>query len=155
MRACFYDTWAFVALSNRRDPAHRVAAELDLKLEELGYVTATTDYVLDETLTLLNVIAGARVALSFLDGLEARVAAGELRLLSIDADRRDRAIAIFRRLAQSESRLSFTDATSFAVMQELSIHHAFTADKHYHRAGHGIRPLVRSEGRTISAVALE
>lgn len=153
-RVFFYDTWAFVALANRRDPAHAVAADLDALLEQQGYAAATSDYVLDETLTLLNVAAGAKAALLFLDDFEARVAAGELQLLTVDPERRERALAIFRKLVNSETRLSFTDATSFAVMQELSIRDAFTADAHFHRAGHGIRPLIQLDRRRFRAAAV-
>lgn len=153
-RVFFYDTWAFVALANRRDPAHAVASDLDVLLEQQGYAATTSDYVLDETLTLLNVAAGAKTTLLFLDDFEARVAAGELQLLGVDSERRERAMAIFRKLVSSEGRLSFTDATSFAIMQELSICDAFTADAHFHRAGHGIRPLVRLERRKFRAVAV-
>lgn len=144
MRAFFYDTWAFVALADRRDPAHRVAAALDLALERGGYVAVTTDYVLDETLTFLNAAAGPGAALAFLDGFLIRVAAGDVQQIDVTPDRRERALSLFRKLAPGERRLSFTDATSFGVMRELGVQLAFTADAHFHRAGQGIRPMVVS-----------
>jgi predicted nucleic acid-binding protein len=152
MRAFLYDTWAFIALADSRDPAHGVAADVDRKLERNGFVGVTSDYVLDETLTFLNAVAGAQVSLSFLDGFFARVAAGDIQLLEIGAGRRDRAIAVFRKIAPEERRLSFTDATSIALMHELGISYAFTADAHFHRAGRGVRPLVQSKGHRITAV---
>jgi predicted nucleic acid-binding protein len=140
--AFFYDTWAFAALANRRDPAHDVAAELDRELERQAYVAVTSDYILDEALTLLSVSAGAKAALGFLHGFLARVEAGDIQLLQVTPGRRDRALRLFRRIAPAERRLSFTDATSFSLMHELSIQDAFTADRHFHRAGGGVRPLV-------------
>lgn len=154
MNAFFYDTWAFVALADAADAGHGVAAALDHRLEQLGYVAVTTDYVLDETVTLLSREAGSAVAIEFLDGLLARSAAAELQLLDVDAGRRARACAIFRRLAPEARQLSFTDASSFAVMQELGIVHAFTADQHFHRAGRGIRPLLERRGRSFRADTL-
>ncbi len=151
-RVFFYDTWAFVALANRSDPAHGVAVELDLELERLGYVALTSDYVLDETLTLLSVAAGARVAIAFLDGFSARVQAGSVQLLQVTAARRERALALFRRLVFVERRLSFTDATSFALMLELAVSDVFTADAHFSRAGRGIRPLLRREGKRLRSL---
>jgi len=152
MRAFFYDTWAFIALANSRDAAHEVAADLDRTLEDEGYVGVTSDYVLDETLTFLNAAAGSKVASAFLDAVLARVAAEDLQLLDVGSVRREQAIAVFRKLAPSERRLSFTDATSFALMHELSISHAFTADAHFHRAGRGVRPLVHVKaGRFVAA----
>jgi predicted nucleic acid-binding protein len=150
-RAFFYDTWAFVALANQRDRGHEVASELDRSLEAEGFSAMTSDYVLDETITLLHSAAGAPVALEFLDGVRARIASSELQLLEIGALRRDRAVEIFRRLAPSEARLSFTDATSFSVMTELGVELAFTADRHFYEAGKGIAPLVELRGKRLVA----
>jgi len=140
-RAFFYDTWAFAALADRGDPAHAVAVEVDEALERQGLVGVTTDYVLDETTTLLHAAAGARVSIPFLEGMSDRALGENLKVISIGEARRARAVEMFKKLAE-EPRLSFTDATSFAVMVELGIELAFTADRHFHRAGAGIRPLV-------------
>ncbi len=67
MRYFFYDTWAFLALTNSADPNHELAAHADRSLESMGYIGATSDYVLDETLTGLHAAAGSRVALTFAD----------------------------------------------------------------------------------------
>ena len=149
MRAFFYDTWAFVALANKADPHHALAVELDRELEKQGYVAATSDYVIDEAITLLHLSGGARAALALLDVIEARTAASELLLLEIHAERRARAVEIFRKLAAEEPRLSFTDCTSFGAMRELGIQLAFTADRHFHRAGAGIRPLLERRGARL------
>jgi len=77
--------------------------------------------VLDETLTGLHAVAGARVALSFLEDFEAQVEHGDLVLLPIDSVRRARALRWFRRLAPDTPRLSFTDCTSFALIDELKL----------------------------------
>ncbi|HVU03912.1 MAG TPA: hypothetical protein VHE30_19270 [Polyangiaceae bacterium] len=153
MRAFFYDTWAFAALANSRDPAHEVAARLDAELERQGYVAVTSDYVLDETLTLLNVIGGAAAAVAFLDGFLVRVSAADVQLLEVGPTRRERAFELFRKLAPRERRLSFTDVTSFVLMRELSIPYAFTADAHFRSAGKGIRALVERSGRRFVPVS--
>ncbi len=75
MRYFFYDTWAFVALANSADPNHELTARADRSLESMGYVGATTDYVLDETVTGLHAAAGSRIALAFADSLLARIEA--------------------------------------------------------------------------------
>lgn len=111
----------------------------------MGYVGATSDYVLDETLTGLHAAAGSRVALTFADSLLARVEAEYVLLVEVNAFRRDKALELFRRLSSSIPRLSFTDCTSFAVMRELDVSLAFTADKHFRMAGSGIRPLLVQE----------
>lgn len=143
MRAFYYDTWAFLALANRRDPHHEVAAQLDAALEQARYVAVTSHDVLDETVTGLHITAGHSVALRFLELMEARVRGSELMLVEPTADRREAAAGLFRRLAPDTPRLSLTDCSSMTVMQELGIELAFTADRHFHRAGPGIRPLLQ------------
>jgi len=146
MRAFLYDTWAFIALANRADPHHSLAVEADRRLEAAGYVGVTTDYVLDETLTGLHMAGGAQVSLTFASLLDTRIRSDEVLLTEITATRRERALAVFRRIAPQEDRLSFTDCTSFAVMHELGVELAFTADRHFHRAGKRIRPIFERRG---------
>ncbi|HKY39453.1 MAG TPA: PIN domain-containing protein [Polyangiaceae bacterium] len=138
----FYDAWAFIALANRLDPGHAVAAALDLELERQGYAAVTTDYILDETITHLNSKASPKIAIEFVEDLLSRVSASEVQLIEINPERWAKAFTLFKRLACSTRQLSFTDATSFAVMHELSITRAFTADRHFHQAGRGVYPLV-------------
>jgi predicted nucleic acid-binding protein len=141
VRAWFYDTWGFLALANARDEDHAAAADADRWREDHAILVVTTDYVLDETLTALHALAGAEVAIRFLDLLEARVAAETVMLAQVTMERRERALATFRRLAPDVPRLSLTDCTSFVLMEELELDSAFTADRHFHRAGTEIRPL--------------
>ena len=149
MRAVLYDTWALVALGNRADPYHSASAELDRELEMQGYVPLVTDYVFDETLTFLQASAGPKASLPFAELMLARVNGGNVQWLDIDAERRRSALDLFRKLAPEEPRLSFTDCTSFAVMRELGVKLAFTCDRHFHRAGSGIRPLFEIHGKKL------
>lgn len=141
MRAVFYDTWAFAALANAADPAHGRAAEADRAVEERGLVAVTSDYVLDEALTLAQARAGAAVSLALLDVLVQQIDGEVLMLVEITRARRDRAVRLFRKLAPDTPRLSFTDCTSMAVMNELGIEVAFTADAHFHEGAARMRPL--------------
>jgi len=150
LRACFYDTWAFVALANARDPGHEIAKAADEALERAGFVSVTSDYILDETLTALHVHAGAGAAMKFLSLFDAQTMAEELILLELSAPRRDRALREFKRLAPHLPRLSFTDCTSFTLMRELDIRVALTADRHFLGAGPRIRPLVTLAKGTYS-----
>ncbi|HKA86107.1 MAG TPA: PIN domain-containing protein [Haliangiales bacterium] len=142
MRACFYDTWAFLALSNASDPAHAIAVEADAALERDGWVIVTSDYVIDEAVTGLNAAAGPRVAVRFLDLVDEQIVGEEITLFPIDPARRSKAGQLFRRLAPQAPKLSFTDCTSLVLMAELKIPVALTADRHFHGAGKNIRPLV-------------
>lgn len=142
MRAYFIDTWAFIALANRRDEGHPVALEVDQFLEEQGWTAVTSEWVLDETVTQLHLLAGGAVVLRFLDDLDAQLKARRLMLLNVSPPRFDAAVRQFRMLAPKVPRLSLTDCTSFALMTELEIRWAFSADKHFYAAGPHIGPLV-------------
>jgi predicted nucleic acid-binding protein len=142
VRAYFIDTWAFIALANRRDAGHEVALEVDEFLEAQGWTAVTSDWVLDETVTQLHGLAGDRVTLQFLDDLDAQLKARKLMLLNVSPPRFDAAVQQFRALAPKVPRLSLTDCTTFALMKELEIRWAFTADKHFYAAGPHIGPLV-------------
>ncbi len=150
-RDVLLDTWGFVAQGNAADANHVVAVEAQLELARAGYRFVTTEYIFDETLTTLHARAGAAVAVRFADELQARIENRTLMLIEINAVHRADAMAFFRRLAPSVPRLSFTDCSSFAVMRERGIELAFTADRHFRRAGRGIRPLF--EIRAGAAVA--
>jgi predicted nucleic acid-binding protein len=94
--AFFYDTWALVALADRRDAAHAVAVRIDEELERQHYAAVTTDYVLDEAVTLIHSAAGAKASLSFLEVIEARAVSQELMVSPVGETRRARAVEIRR-----------------------------------------------------------
>jgi predicted nucleic acid-binding protein len=142
VRAVFVDTWAYLALANRRDAGHAVALEVDDFLETHGWVRVTSDWVLDETLTALHALAGPQVTFRLLEDLDAQLAARQLLLLNVSAPRFDAAMKQFRALAPKVPKLSLTDCSSFALMHELEIRWAFTADTHYFAAGPKVGPLV-------------
>lgn len=142
MRACFVDTWAYVALTNRRDAAHELAREVGTFLDENGWTLATSDWVIAETVTQLHGLAGASVTARFLDDLEAQVKNRALLLLNVSTPRFEATLRRFRGLAPKTPRLSLTDCSSFVLMEELEIRWAFTADRHFYVAGRNIGPLV-------------
>jgi uncharacterized protein len=142
VKTCFVDTWAYLALANRRDAGHAIALEVDQFLADEGWTLATSDWVLDETVTQLHLLAGARVVLQFLEDLDAQLKARQLMLLNVSPPRFEAGMRLFRKLAPKVPRLSLTDCTSFALMTELEVRWAFTADKHFYAAGPRIGPLV-------------
>ena len=131
----FVDTAAWRALIDRRDARHAAAAAEMNRLLQRGTRLITTDYVVDEACTLIRARLGARASLQFLDLLERTVA---LALVWIGPDRFDSARAIFRKHA--DQGFSFTDCTSFVVMEELGITDALTTDQHFRVKG--FRPLL-------------
>lgn len=138
--AVFYDTWAWVALANRRDPEHERALDVEKSLHRRGVRALTTDYVVDETLTLIRARAGADTALAWGDAFFGLTTLGRITLEPIDPGRLQAAWRLFRRYRDLD-RHSFTDCSSFAVMHELSTLEVFSADRHFEQAGMGFHCL--------------
>ena len=90
----------------------------------------TTEYIVDETVTLLLLRHSHAAAADFLQTIERSEA---LRLEWIGPDRFHAAAGFFRRHADKE--WSFTDCVSFVTMRELRIRDAFTTDHHFQQAG--------------------
>lgn len=132
----FVDTWAYRAIWDRRDPEHATArAKLETELAR-GALPVTTNYVLDEAYTGVRLRAGSAASMAFGRGVRALAAQGAVRLEWIVEAREEAAWRMFERFAGLD-RLSFTDCTSFAVMQELGIERVLTKDRHFTQANLG------------------
>jgi len=126
----FMDSAGFFALWDAGDEHHSAALRLQQTLAAKHRLFLTTDYVVEETVTLLLVRHSHAAALDFLDTVERSEA---LHLEWIGPDRFQAAGALFRKRADKE--WSFTDCASFVTMRELRIRDAFTTDRHFKQAG--------------------
>ena len=124
------DTSGLYALADRKDPLGPKVRELVAARVTRGTRLVLTDYLLDETCTLAKARAGCFAALRLLDLVEA--SAG-FRMEWIGPTRFEAAKGFFRRHA--DHGYSFTDCTSFIVMQELGLRDAITSDRHFNEAG--------------------
>ena len=110
---------------------HEAACKFLSKIASGKYgVSITTDYVLDETLTLLRSRRDLASASSFIDKIRE---SKSVRVFWIDDSLFEKALGIFRK--SDRKAWSFTDCTSFALMRELSVSQAFTFDSHFGEAG--------------------
>jgi predicted nucleic acid-binding protein len=116
----FVDSSAIVAMVNRADPTHEQAVAAYHELIDGGYHLFTTDYVIAETLQLLEFGFGADVARQWLR---------DQRLPVYYVEEQDvrRAIAQITS-ARPGSRISLTDAVSSVVMERLGVSDAFAVD---------------------------
>lgn len=129
----FVDTSAFYALEDSDDQHHEEAGEIrraikrgDLSVRRLY----TSNFVLDETLTLLRMNLGHGHAVDFGERLkESEIVA----LTRIDEELEERAWEIFK--AHGDKKYSFTDCTSFALMEELSVNRTFAFDENFEQYG--------------------
>ena len=123
----FVDTGAWFALIVPNDPDHaRVRSWFDQNTE----VLVTSDYCVDETLTLLA--ARKRFNLAMKAG---RLLFDETfaRLHFVTRDQVERAWILFQQRAISG--LSFTDCTSKIVIDDLDVHTAIALDEHFRQFG--------------------
>ncbi len=127
MKPVFIDTGGWFAALARRDKDH-VAASDFLRRWRGGLVT--TDYILDETLTLIQSRIDHATAVDFLDAVEH---SSTLDLVFVAQEDYYKALDLFRRRA--DKRWSFTDCTSFTVMARLGLSHALAFDNHFQQAG--------------------
>lgn len=135
MRWLFADTAGWMACADAGDPDHEPAcAARDDWLEGQGLLI-TSDYVIDETLTLLRFRLGLSAAEEWCHDI-----AGSRRVVRelIHEERAERARHFFFR--HRDKDFSFTDCTSFALMRELRIREALTTDKHFRQAGFQMLP---------------
>lgn len=127
MRSVFVDTSAWYATVTKRDRDHAAAKHF---LETNRQPLLFTDYILDETVTLIQARLSHADAERFIDRV---LASSKVRLLYLEkADVRD-TIMLFRRY--QDKNWSFTDCTSFVVMRRLGLDAAFAFDEHFRQAG--------------------
>lgn len=86
-------------------------------LLEQGHAFVTSNFVLDETITLIRYRIGHRAAVDFWHLLKELISDGLLSLIRIDEGHEAAAWQIFEK--HTDQDFSYTDCTSFAVMREL------------------------------------
>jgi predicted nucleic acid-binding protein len=134
----FVDTSAWCALYDKKDQYHQRAKTFALGFAKKPVSLFTSDFVFDEIVTLLLTHTNHDTAVQFgefLRGSETVVMA------KITSEIQSRAWEIFVR--HKDKNFSFTDCTSFVVMETLGIHTAFTFDKNF--AQHGLRSTPEKE----------
>jgi len=79
----FVDTWAWLVLSNDRDPAFPEVSRIRLAADARGDTWITTDYVLDETITRLFAVTPFSSARRFIRGIFEASREGQLDIEQI------------------------------------------------------------------------
>lgn len=134
----FVDTSAFVAIEDLGDSNHGRAMDFREKVrrDKTPFRTLyTSNYILDETITLLRFHCGRHVAVAFRKAIDtSRV----VRVLWVDDALEKAAWGIFEKYSDKE--YSFTDCTSFALMEVEAIRSAFAFDEHFLQQGFNVFP---------------
>ncbi|MBI4264251.1 MAG: type II toxin-antitoxin system VapC family toxin [Acidobacteria bacterium] len=136
MNAVFVDTAGWVACADAADPAHVRARDARDAALEAGQTLITTDFVVDETLTLIRF----RLTLAAADAWWEQIdRTARLRWERVDSERFEKARHLFFQFRDKD--FSFTDCTSFVVMRELRLTHALTTDGHFRQMGFQMLPV--------------
>ncbi len=130
MKLIFVDTSAWIALNFQRDQLYSKAVTMNRQLLKQGHRYITSNFVLDETYTgMLNKIPHHRIT-EFGENIRNSKL---IRVIHIDQHIEDKAWNLFSRYG--DKLFSFTDCTSFIIMQEYKISTAFTNDHHFEQFG--------------------
>lgn len=131
----YIDTEALIARYIARDDHHTEAQSCWKALEKNKTRLFTSNFVLDETFTLLGRRAGYKFAAERATAIYSSEA---FTILRPDKSNELEALRFFEKY--SDQMVSYTDCISFALMRKHKIKRAFTFDKHFDLAGFQIMP---------------
>ena len=130
MPKIFVDMGYFLALEIADDDNHTAATNHWRQLTRIPQDLFTTSYIFDEVVTFLNSRGAHAKAVQIGNRL---LASTSIRLIYVDDTIFQSAWEYFRR--HQDKRYSFTDCTSFIVMQQNGITTALSFDNHFTQAG--------------------
>jgi predicted nucleic acid-binding protein len=131
----FADTGAWCALYDRSDIHHARASALLKELKRKKTQLITSDYVLDESLTLLRFRAGHKEAVDLGRWM---LQSPLVKVINVDEKIWQSAWEMFGRYG--DKGFSFTDCTSFAIIRQLGLLNAFAFDHNFEQAGFVMLP---------------
>ena len=134
-RNVFVDTSGFYSLLVRRDDRHQQASRLLCEARRQKDRFVTTDYVLNETATLLKVRGHGHLVPVLLETVFSSAAC---TVRWTDAEQFRTTCDFF--MKHEDQAWSFTDCLSFVVMKAQRLRDALTKDAHFREAG--FQPLL-------------
>lgn len=126
----FVDTSFFKAMLNTNDDFHKRATTIWQHCQQAQASLITSNFIIDECVTLLRKRLSLRKALQFkflVDGSNDSIVVQ--RVTQLDE------AAAWQWFIKDWSKLSFTDCVSFAQMERLGIKQVLSFDRHFERAG--------------------
>jgi predicted nucleic acid-binding protein len=132
----FVDTWGWVSLGQRRDSYHDEVKNIYNQLLKAKTPIHTSDYVLDEVMTLIFKRELFAESVRFMNGIFAAASIGHLQIHRVTSEVFLEAWELRKRF-QDKPLISFTDLTSMVIMKEHKIQHVLTQDNHFLQIGMG------------------
>ncbi|MCX5727167.1 MAG: PIN domain-containing protein [Candidatus Saganbacteria bacterium] len=130
----FIDTWGWLAIGHRKDLFHKEVMEYYQKLRAGNSLIFTSDYVLDETITLLFRREKYEEAVKFMGGIFQAIESG---YITVDRITSQRFLSAWesRKKFKDKPLISFTDITTMVIMRERGIKYILTKDEHFTHVG--------------------
>jgi uncharacterized protein len=134
----FVDTSAWKAFYDENDDRHREARRF---MDSVGSkqipvrLFVTSDYVIDETLTLVRLAHSHAKAVEFANAVFSSRAT---KLFFVGEELFNKALEMFTE--RGDKDWSFTDCASFVLMKQLNLTTAFAFDPHFQQAGFQTMP---------------
>jgi predicted nucleic acid-binding protein len=127
----FVDTSAWYALEVEDDENHPPALIMRERLRRGRFgALLTSDYVLDEVVTLLRTRESVEASFRFAENV---LRSRAVSVVWIDRPIFDAALKLLK--DRPDKRWSFTDCTSFVIMSQLGVSEAFAFDRNFEQAG--------------------
>lgn len=139
----FVDTGAFIALIDERDPLHELAQNFYTSLDKRTNLI-TSLMIISETYTWLRYHAPYDLAARFIDVIERSEKVGALKIILLDDDMKNKAHAVLKNYRDQD--LSYTDATSFVILETMNIADVFGFDSHFYIIKRNLWPVVKKLG---------
>ena len=123
----FVDTSAWYALLDKNDANHYAAVKF---YDSLVHPLVTSNYIADEVITLARIRLGYKVAVEIGQKLWAESIANLIRVMPEDEKKAWEIFVKYR-----DKTFSFTDCSSFALMERIGITEVFAFDEHFTQYG--------------------
>jgi predicted nucleic acid-binding protein len=130
MNPFFIDTSGWCAVYDKSDDNHHAAFAFWNKVAAKIGALYTSDYIMDETLTLLTVRISHAAAVEFGQII---LVSKVIKIIPVTPSRWEGAWQLFIKYCDKD--FSFTDCASFMIMRELNLKEAFTFDNHFQQMG--------------------
>ena len=129
-----------LALGHAKDLWHGEVTSLFRKLTDDGWNFYTSDYVLDELITLLFRKEHYNEAVRFMKSIFLASDSGRINILKITSEHFSEAWTLREKL-DDKPKISFTDLTSAVVMESNKIRTVLTEDDHFLQIGYDLMKI--------------
>ncbi len=134
----FIDTWGWLTLRDRKESRHQEVKDFYRQFRDQNGIIYTSDYVIDETITLIFKRLPFKTAKESLSRIDKAIEEGYLQMEWVTPERFEKAKGL-RLKYQDKPKISFTDLTSMVIMKELGVKEIITGDEHFEHVGMGFQ----------------